>query len=99
MENILNRFNDTVQHLQALHETFIDEHNFPASNIIDHQIYTENLTRLGSKLTELKNETLLYGLKGRQMILSDFFEYVFFGRIYYSMKKDIEEQEILFRLY
>lgn len=92
METIINSLKNTVEHIQALHETFANGGNFHDHEVHDFNLYQENLTRLNEKLTLLNYGEQLYAEKGRQMILSDFFEYVFFGRVYYSLKKDVAER-------
>lgn len=92
MDTIIARLNSTIRHINALHDTFLREENFDESNHLDHQIYNENLGKLRTSLQELHYDNLLYGKTGRQMILSDFFEYVFFGRMTYSLS-DTEDRK------
>lgn len=85
MDTIFNSFQKTVFHLQALHETFQEFHNYPKEDEHEFYIYNDNLERIRKSMTLLRYEELLYSSSGRQMILSDFYEYVLFGRIYYSL--------------
>lgn len=87
MDTIIEKLNNTILHINTLHETFKLESNFSETNHLDHEIYIENLKRLNESLHELNYEDLLYMEKGRQMILSDFFEYIFFGRVSYSLNE------------
>jgi hypothetical protein len=92
MNKIVDKLNKTIHHIEALHETFTNEDNFPPLDHQEYINYQENLDRLARHLEALDYENKLYPIKGRQMVLSDFFEYVFFGRIYYSLKKEVAER-------
>lgn len=85
MENIIKGINRTVLHIKALHKTFMDERNFAPLIRIDYEKYQSCLEQLESELGNLDYETLLYQKDARQMILADIFEYIFLGRIYYSL--------------
>ena len=89
MDTIIDKLGKTLLHINTLNNTFKVETNFSESNHLDHEIYIDNLNRLQESLHELNYEGLLYSCRGRQMILSDFFEYIFFGRVCYSL----DEQE------
>ena len=87
MDTIIEKLKNTIRHINALHETFDSEENFDETNHLDHEIYTNNLDLLQTSLQELHYDNLLYGQNRRQMILSDFFEYIFFGRVSYSLNE------------
>lgn len=85
MEKIIEKNSKVLMHIKALHDVFTNEENFDELTRIDFERYQENLTGLSNELSALNYLDLLYRKNGRQMILSDFFEYVFLGRIFYSM--------------
>lgn len=89
MRNIIDRLNQTIMHINALNEFFIDENNFDETTNIDFQLFSSNSEKLSSELNDLEYKKFLYDKDGRQMILSDLFEYIFLGRIYYS----VDDQE------
>jgi len=85
MNEIINKMNQTILHLKALNNTFLDEENFDQLTLVDYEAYIRCTEQLEHELDFLDYKALLYQEKGRQMILSDLLEYVFFGRIYYGM--------------
>ena len=92
MEIIFEKIKNTVNHLEILHNIFINKDNFDITNKISFNIYMRNEVLLNSTLDKLKFYDQLYSCKGRQMILADFIEYIFLGRGYYAIKK-IEDKE------
>ena len=85
MKNIFKNMHNTIKHLETLHDIFTQSANFKGDDKIDYEIYKENENKLKKTLDGLDFYSELYGYDGRQMILADFFEYIFFGRGYYSM--------------
>ncbi len=96
MKNIIAKITDTINHIQALHNVFSDESSFAPNEKVDFERYKENEIELDKALSEIGFEEQLYGEKGRQMILADFIEYVFLGRIYYAMQTDKEKDKRAF---
>jgi len=92
MEKIFEEIQNTVNHLEILHNIFTNKDNFDITNKISFNIYMKNEELLNSTLDKLKFYDQLYNCKGRQMILADFIEYIFLGRGYYAIKK-IEDKE------
>lgn len=86
MDNLFEKMGLALKHLETLHEVFKDETNFSKAEISDYKTYQHNSTQLKNLLDTLGMETQLYGRRGRQMILGDLYEYIFFGRGYYSAK-------------
>ncbi len=84
-----------LRHLETLHEVFKDEMNFPKADVLDYKTYQHNSTQLEHLLRDVALETQLYGRKGRQMILGDLYEYIFFGRGYYSAKTLEDKQKFI----
>lgn len=89
--------NQTILHLVALNDTFLDKDNFDQSTVVDYEAYKRNSEQLEEELDFLNYKGLLYQEKGRQMILSDFLEYVFLGRIYYGMTDQLENRNHFFK--
>ena len=85
--------NNTIRHLEILHEIFAKKDNFRPEEKIDYDIYKQNEEKLIEILSRMNFSNQLYAQKGRQMILADFLEYIFLGRGYYSMRsiKDKED--------
>ena len=75
----------SLKHLEVLHKTFIEKNNF--TNEQDWLFYKENLDKLNELLSKVRLHDQLYDKKGRQMILADIIEYIFFARGYYSALK------------
>ena len=70
----------SIRHLEVLHKTFLEKENF--KNYEDHEIYvqtTDKISKLFS-LPEVEIYKQLYNPAGRQMILADIIEYIFFSR-------------------
>lgn len=97
MKDIFERMNNTVKHLEILHEIFAKEDNFRPEEKIDYGIYKQNEEKLTQILNRLNFSNQLYAEKGRQMILADFFEYIFLGRGYYSLQS-IKNKEDFVRI-
>jgi len=95
MQDIFERINNTVKHLETLHKVFSDEANFHPPGKRDYEIYKYNEEALAEILNNLNFGNHLYHEKGRQMILADFLEYVFLGRGYYSLKSKVEKQQFV----
>lgn len=93
MKDIFKRMNNTIRHLEILHEIFAKKDNFRPEEKIDYDIYKQNEEKLIEILSRMNFSNQLYAQKGRQMILADFLEYIFLGRGYYSMRsiKDKED--------
>jgi hypothetical protein len=87
MKKMLTRVEMSLAHIRVLHSVFSDKKNFGQDEVIDFELYKKNEKELLTALSNLKFEGQLYGEKGRQMILADVFEYIFLGRIFYSVKK------------
>ena len=75
-----------LEHLEVMHDVFINKKYYSPGEVFDHNIYQQNEENLRKILKDLSFENQLYQQKGRQMILADFFEYIFLGRGYYSMQ-------------
>lgn len=95
MEKIFEAIKNTVNHLEILHNIFINKDNFDITNKISFNIYMRNKELLNSTLDKLKFYDQLYNYKGRQMILADFIEYIFLGRGYYSIKKSEDKENFI----
>jgi len=92
MEDIFENMNHTILHLMALNDTFLDKNNFDALTRGDFEAYKNNTEQLEKELSFLDYKGLLYQEKSRQMILSDFLEYIYFGRIYYGIVDKLENR-------
>jgi len=64
----------------------MNKNNFNDEEQLDYTIYMKNEKKLRETLNNLDFDKLLYSRKGRQMILADFYEYIFLGRGYYSIQ-------------
>lgn len=95
MQDIFERMNNTIKHLETLHKVFTGEANFNSEEKIDYEMYKYNEKALRDILNNLNFGNQLYHEKGRQMILADFFEYVFLGRGYYSLKSKTDKQQFV----
>jgi hypothetical protein len=95
MENIFEGIKNTVNHLEILHNIFTNKDNFDIANKISFNIYMRNEELLNLTLDKLKFYDQLYNYKGRQMILADFIEYIFFGRGYYAIKKTEDKENFI----
>ncbi|MDD3995045.1 MAG: hypothetical protein PHT06_04465 [Dehalococcoidales bacterium] len=93
MEKIFDKMQNTLNHLEILHKIFTTKDNFDNTNIFSFEIYKKNEELLNSALDKLGFCSQLYNCKGRQMILADFIEYIFLGRGYYAIKKDVGEDK------
>jgi len=96
MKDIFEKMNNALKHLEILHEIFVEEDSFGPEEKMDYDIYKQNKERLREILNRLNFSSQLYDKKGRQMILADFLEYIFFGRGYYSMRST-EDKEYFIR--
>lgn len=96
MKDIFEKMNNALKHLEILHEIFVEEDSFGPEEKMDYDIYKQNEERLREILNRLNFSSQLYDKKGRQMILADFLEYIFFGRGYYSMRST-EDKEYFIR--
>jgi hypothetical protein len=83
---MLSRVELSLTHLGVLHSVFSDKSNYDQSQKLIFESYQQNETELIKALSDLGFEQQLYATKRRQMILADIFEYIFLGRIYYSVK-------------
>jgi len=86
MNKIFEKMNHTLRHLESLHEIFMNQANFQPEERRDHDLYVSNEVKLKENLNRLDLDSLIYGQKGRQMILADLLEYIFLGRGYYSIQ-------------
>ncbi len=83
MDSIFEQMYKTLGHLETLHNTFEVESNYDAKS--DYETYKHSAKELRETLSSLEFYSQLYDEKNRQMILADFYEYVFLGRGFYSM--------------
>lgn len=95
MKKIFNKIKNTVDHLEILHNIFIDKNNFDNNNKASFDIYKQNEEKLNFTLDKLGFYDQLYQCKGRQMILADFFEYIFLGRGYYAIKNKENRKDFI----
>lgn len=86
MKRMLKKVTLSLAHLGVLHEVFLDEKNYGRRDQLDYELYRQNEREMLAALSKIGFERQLYAQKGRQMILADIFEYMFLGRIYYSLK-------------
>ena len=84
---------NSIDHLNTLHSTFVQESNFLEDEKKDYWLYKENFEKFSYIISELGINTQLYGQKDRQMILADMLEYIFLGRGYYSIKTIEDKQK------
>jgi hypothetical protein len=98
MEKIFENMRKVITHLEILHSTFNDiDRDHPESPLpLDLTLYQKNLENFQQIISEGGFASELYNQKGRQMILADFFEYVFFGRMYVALRTR-EDKEKFFR--
>ena len=85
MNDIFTKVQNSIKHLEILHHTFINEDNFQDDDVLSFQIYNNNLQKFNEIISGEGFIDQLYSLNGRQMILADLYEYIFLGRLCYSM--------------
>ncbi|GAI27476.1 unnamed protein product, partial [marine sediment metagenome] len=83
MKKVFKKTKDSLEHLETLNNIFLDKNNF--KDISDWQLYKENYEELSRLLIEINFHEKIYGEKGRQMILADIIEYIFFSRGIFSL--------------
>jgi len=83
MKKVFEKTKNSLKHLEILNDIFLDKDNF--SNVLDWQLYKENYAELSQILTNINFHEKIYGEKGRQMILADIIEYIFFSRGIFSL--------------
>lgn len=86
MNEFFDKTEQSIKHLQALHDFF----NNPVNYVIpdeqaDLEIYQSNLDELVKSFSEINAFKQLYNKDDRQLILADLFEYFLLGRAFYSM--------------
>lgn len=86
MNEFFDKTEQSIKHLQALHDFF----NNPVNYVIpdeqaDLEIYQSNLAELVKSFSEINAFKQLYNKDDRQLILADLFEYFLLGRAFYSM--------------
>src|SRR2546423_12626533 len=84
-----------LKHIETLHDVFSKRSNFSPDEELDFLIYKYNSYKLNESLNELDFSAQLYGAKGRQMILSDLYEYIFLGRGYYALKTRTDKSNFI----
>ena len=84
MRQIFLKIENLLRHLEILHESFIDEDMVSEPYQLDLELYRNNLNSFENIIEGQGFISELYAQKGRQMMLADFFEYIFLGRMYYS---------------
>lgn len=96
MKRLLKKLNDSVKHLESLHDVFSKSDNYElADQEFTYKIYKENDNELKKLLEELDMYSELYSERCRQMILSDLYEYILLGRGYYALKKQKDKQSFI----
>lgn len=87
MKELFDKVGLSVNHLQALNDFFSNESIYlnEESEKKDFEIYKSNLDSLISSFKQIDLFEQLYNQKDRQMILADLFEYILFGRGFYSI--------------
>lgn len=94
MDRIYENLEKTIKHLKALHETFVNEGNFSEQSFLDYENYTENLEHFETIInTDFVDE--LYQQNNRQMILADFIEYIFLGRMYLNLRNRNDKENFI----
>lgn len=91
MYETYSKLRTALNHLIALHEVFMRDENFGPGEKRDRALYAENESKLREALRNLGFDHLFYGERGRQMILADFLEYIFFGRGYLAVRSSSVE--------
>ena len=81
-----------IAHLKAIYDVFTDENNYGLDGKDDFNRFKENAQKLHKDILDLNLAEQLYSKSDRQMILADLFEYVIFGRGYYSLKDKIDKE-------
>jgi len=95
MDELYKNLEKSVAHLDTLHKTFRDEHNFLESEKLDYSIYRDNFAEFSRLASELGIDKQLYDQDGRQMILADIIEYIFLGRGYYAIESKEQKQKFV----
>jgi hypothetical protein len=93
LDELYKSLKNSIDHLNTLHSTFVQESNFLDDEKKDYWLYKENFEKFSYIISELGINTQLYGQKDRQMILADMLEYIFLGRGYYSIKTIEDKQK------
>ncbi len=83
MKRIFEKTIDSIKHLEALHDVFLNRNNYSDKN--DHSLYVENLKEISKISKEIDFYEELYSETGRQMKLADIIEYIFFSRGIFSL--------------
>lgn len=85
MDDLLRRTHLVEEHLSLLNGLFSKCKNFPEGHLTYYELYQNNIKKL--KDLPVYNSILdsIYSKKGRQLILSDYIEYILFGRGYYFL--------------
>lgn len=87
----------SIEHLKTLTTVFSDKNNY--EKMVDWNIYNDNYSKLNQLMSspEIEMPKQLYDENGRQMILADIIEYIFFGRGYYAITKGGAEKKKLLK--
>lgn len=93
MKNLLNPLKLAIEHLDALDSTFESGSNYDTEDEDIKKIYSSELAKFEKVAEELGIGDMIYSSKGRQMMLSDIIEYLFFGRGYYSISNGQNEEQ------
>ena len=95
MKNVFKAMYKALKHIETLHNIFSRKSNFSTDEELDFLLYKHNSDELTKSLSELNFSSQLYAAKGRQMILSDFYEYIFLGRGYYALKTRTDKAKFI----
>ena len=94
MDIFLDALKKSVQHLQTIDKIFSQKKH---PNKKEYRKIRKIIKKLNSSDPDTKlTEQLYVGGDGRQMILSDIIEYIFFGRLYYYASKPNPKQRKIF---
>jgi hypothetical protein len=94
MDQIFENMRKVIRHLEILHKTFndVNEQHPEVPLSLDLELYRNNLENFQHIITDGGFVSELYAQKGRQMILADFFEYVFLGRMYVALRTRADKE-------
>ena len=93
MDDLLKRSHLPEKHLRILNDLFSNRENFLDGHELYYLLYNENINKLKNLNAYGDILNSIYARKDRQLVLSDYIEYILFGRGYYflSSKKNYNE--------
>ena len=93
MDDLLKRSHLPEKHLRILNDLFSNRENFLGGHELYYLLYNENINKLKNLNAYGDILNSIYARKDRQLVLSDYIEYILFGRGYYflSSKKNYNE--------